>query len=176
MKFASGMPRYLGALALSISAATASATEGPFYDCLATPLVEFDGTVVDAAVATPELSTLVDVVVAAGLDGALATTDNITVYAPTNAAFGKIPAPLLNEIAGNPAALSTVLTYHVTPGIHDPRRWSTPVRRTTLASQPVHYGFRNGAAKVNSSTVSCQGVRTRNGVVWIIDSVLLPQF
>lgn len=157
-----------------LMAATANAQN--MGACLSTEMVEFDGSVVDAAVATPELSTLVDAVVAAGLADALATTENITVYAPTNDAFAAIPGDILNTFLADVDLLTAVLTYHVTPGMmDDPRRYATPVRRNTLQGQRVFFHRYGGEARVNQSAVSCQGVKTDNGVVWVIDSVLLPQ-
>lgn len=73
--------------AISIGAASMSANaalDGPYYQCAETDLSVFEGSVVDAAVATPELSTLVTAVTAAGLADTLATTDGFTVYAPTD--------------------------------------------------------------------------------------------
>lgn len=145
-----------------------------FADCAATDLAVFDGTVVDAAVATPELSTLVDAVLAAGLADALATTDNITVYAPTNDAFGAIPTDILNTIVGDTGILSAVLTYHVSPGQWDPRKYLPAVQRPTLQGQKVFYSRGKSGPMVNNAGVACQGVKTDNGVVWVIDSVLLP--
>lgn len=164
------------ALALGVTSVPSHAITGPFYSCVRTKLVQFEGTVVDAAVATPELSTLVTAVTAAGLADDLAAAENITVYAPTNAAFAKIPESVLNEFLANADVLGAVLGYHVTPGIEDPRRWSDTVRRPTLAGQPVFLYTTAREAKVNQATVNCRGVRTSNGVVWLIDSVLLPQF
>lgn len=168
--------RTLAASALAFSFFTAAAqAEDRFVACLNADIVRFPGTVVDAAIATDDLSTLVTAVVAAGLDGALADAEDITVYAPTNAAFDALPASFLDGILADPALLTTVLTYHVTPGIHDPRRFIKPVPRGTLAEQQVFYHRFDGHARVNHAGVACQGVRTDNGVVWIIDSVLLPQ-
>ena len=169
----------------SLSAAlvmAASATFGTqaqangFAACLQSAPVTFDGTIVDAAVATPALSTLVDLVTAAGLAETLATTEDITVYAPTNDAFAAIPEPVLNAIGGDVDLLTSVLTYHVSPGLRDPRFHFTAVERPTLQGANVYFDFNNGRVRVNQSEVSCTGVRTDNGLVWIIDSVLLPQF
>lgn len=166
----------LAAAALTVTSLSANATTGPFYRCINTSVVNFEGTVVDAAVATPELSTLVSLVTAAGLGNALATTQNITVYAPTNAAFANVDPGVLDAIGSNPAALTAVLTYHVTPSLQDPRRYSQPQARSTLAGQQV-FMFHDGRnARVNGSKVNCQGVKTSNGLVWLVDSVLLPQF
>jgi uncharacterized surface protein with fasciclin (FAS1) repeats len=112
-----------------------------WLQCRSATLTEFNGTIVDAAVATPELSTLVSLVQAANLAGPLSGKGPLTVFAPTNAAFAKVPAPLLGLIGSDVNLLTSVLTYHV-----------------------------------NQSTAACKGVKTSNGTVWIIDSVLLPQF
>lgn len=166
----------LAATALSVTSLSANATEGAFYRCINAQVTNFDGTIVDAAVATPQLSTLVELVTAAGLGEALATTENITVYAPTNAAFEKVDQAVLSAIGGNTDVLSAVLTYHVTPSLQDPRRFSQPTARPTLAGQQVFMFHDGRKARVNGSVVDCKGVKTSNGLVWLIDSVLLPQF
>lgn len=145
-------------------------------ECNSVALVNFDGTVVDAALATPELSTLVDAVSAAGLVDTLATAENITVYAPTNAAFDAIPSGITSEILADQDVLTAVLTYHVTPTRTDPRRFATPVQRDTLLGQKVYFSRADREPRVNNAVVNCEGVRTSNGVVWLINSVLIPQF
>ena len=147
-----------------------------FAECVTTDNANFDGSIVDAAIATPDLSTLVDLVVAAGLDDALATTENITVFAPTNDAFAALPAELVDVVVGNTDLLTAVLTYHVTTGSPDPRKLTGAVsqRKETLQGQSVYFSRANGEARVNNAAVTCQGVKTDNGTVYIIDSVLLP--
>ena len=170
-------------LAVALAAATVAAQAGSGYgsgfafaECRRTQAVEFNGTIVDAAVATPALSTLTSLVVAAGLADALSQPGHLTVFAPTNDAFAKIPAGVLGAIGGNPAVLAAVLTYHVVPGSADPRK---PYKRevTTLQGQTLVVGYDRGTGpEVNQSVADCTAVRTSNGTVWIIDSVLLPQF
>ncbi|MFM7786446.1 MAG: fasciclin domain-containing protein [Gammaproteobacteria bacterium] len=165
------------AAAISAGAATAqAAANDDFVTCIKKDAVTFDGTIVDAAVATPALSTLVSLVQSAGLVDALATTQNITVFAPTNDAFAKIPEPIVSAIAGDSAVLTEVLTYHVVAKHQDPRRWVGQVRRNALNGQMLFMGSKAGVPFVNNSTVDCTAVKTDNGTVWIIDSVLLPQF
>lgn len=147
-----------------------------YIDCRHTQLVNFPGTIVDAAIATPQLSTLVNLVVSANLVGALSAPGNLTVFAPTNDAFGKVPAPLLGLIGGDAALLTSVLTYHVSPGTVDPRRSLIPTQVRTLQGQTLFVGYDRDGASVNQSVASCKGVKTTNGTVWLIDSVLLPQF
>lgn len=105
-----------------------------FFECLTTPLVNFDGTIVDAAVATPELSTLVFAVQEAGLAEAL-TAPGLTVFAPTNDAFAAIPEEILNAVLPNTDVLTAVLTYHVVPGEVDPRRFVSKRKLETVLGQ-----------------------------------------
>jgi len=153
-----------------------------FRDCARTKLVEFDGTITDAAIATPELSTLKDLVVLAGLAGALADEDaNLTVFAPLNSAFGALPGYLVNGLttadsSGQYPDLTQVLLYHVVPGKVDPRRVFYIRKAETLSGQDLFLNRTRVAPMVNQSIVDCQGVKTRNGIVWLIDSVLQPQF
>jgi uncharacterized surface protein with fasciclin (FAS1) repeats len=164
-------------LGVALAAATIAAQAAPgFAECRRTQAVEFHGTIVDAAVATPALSTLTSLVVAAGLANALSQPGNLTVFAPTNDAFAKIPSGVLGAIGSDAAVLTAVLTYHVVPGSVDPRN---AVKREvdTLQGQSLLVGFERGTgASVNQSTADCTAVHTTNGTVWIIDSVLLPQF
>jgi uncharacterized surface protein with fasciclin (FAS1) repeats len=165
------------ALIAGLAATTLAAQAAPgFAECRRTQAVEFNGTIVDAAIATPALSTLTSLVVAAGLADALSQPGNLTVFAPTNEAFGKIPAPVLGAIGGDLGVLTAVLTYHVVAGPADPRG----ARKTevdTLQGQSLFIGYGQGTgASVNQSTADCTAVRTTNGTVWIVDSVLLPQF
>jgi uncharacterized surface protein with fasciclin (FAS1) repeats len=168
----------LAAATMALSTATSHATVnvGQYLQCRHTQLAEFPGTIVDAAIATPELSTLVNLVVSANLVGALSAPGNLTVFAPTNAAFGKVPAPLLGLIGGDANLLTSVLTYHVTSGPADPRRSLIPAQVRTLQGQTLYIGYDKDGASVNQSVAACKGVKTTNGTVWLIDSVLLPQF
>jgi uncharacterized surface protein with fasciclin (FAS1) repeats len=173
--------RWIAAAALALSfAATpvaASASASSFAQCARTQAVDFPGTIVDAAVATPALSTLTSLVVAANLVGPLSAAGNLTVFAPTNDAFSKVPPSVLGAIGGDPATLTAVLTYHVVAGKADPRK--PFLRKTTsLQGQSLFVGYDrgSGAPMINQSMADCTAVRTSNGTVWIIDSVLLPQF
>lgn len=149
-----------------------------YFNCLRTSLDKFDGTIAEAAAATPELSTLYTLVGLAGLGEALSGSDHLTVYAPTNSAFEKLPAALVDLLTADPQGLLTqVLTYHVSPGIRDPRRAFYIKEADTLQGQTVFLENERGSGpQVNQSGVDCKGVKTNNGVVWLIDSVLLPQF
>lgn len=167
-----------GAFVLAAAAPLSAHAKGgtDFGECRRTAAVDFPGTIVDAAVATPALSTLTSLVVAADLVDALSAPGDLTVYAPTNDAFAKIPAPVLGAIGGDLAVLQAVLTYHVVPGAADPRR--AGVRKTgSLQGQTLYVGYDAASGpRINNSQADCMAVKTSNGTVWIIDSVLLPQF
>ena len=176
-------------LALAGHAGSASADAGDgetgnwrrdYFRCATTPPVTFQGTIVDAVLATPDLKSLADAVVAAGLVGTLNGAGPFTVFAPTDAAFAKIPAPVLAAITADAALLTAVLTYHVVPGngrLFDPRQaFATPRELATAQGQSVFLNRTMAAPQVNQSNVSCQPVATDNGTVYIVDSVLLPQF
>lgn len=164
------------AAAAALAAPLSAAASPSFAECRKTQAVDFPGTIVDAAIATPALSTLTSLVVAADLVGPLSAPGHLTVFAPTNDAFAKIPADVLGAIGGDLAVLTAVLTYHVVPGRVDPRHPKTR-ERTTLQGQTLFAGYdRGNGPAVNQSVADCTAVRTTNGTVWVIDSVLLPQF
>jgi len=174
-KFTSAALAAAVSVTMLLGAAAGHASAAGLQQCLKTKPVRFDGTIVDAALATPALSTLVNLVINAGLVDALNAPGNLTVFAPTDEAFGAIPGSVLDAIGSDVDILAAVLTYHVIAGKADPRRAVRPRKVETLQGQNVFLSF-DGTAQVNQSNVSCQGVRTDNGTVWIIDSVLLPQF
>ena len=166
----------LGVLALSAN--TAQATGGSNYvKCLKTPLVNFNGTIAQAAAQTPDLSTLYTLVVSAGLGDELSDPNaELTVYASTNAAFPAIPENIRTAIVSDVDTLTAVLTYHVTAGEVDPRKALIPRQLSTLQGQTVFFNRSKSGPQVNQSNINCQGVQTTNGLVWIIDSVLQPQY
>ncbi len=153
-----------------------------FFRCAYTRPVHFDGTIVDAAIATPDLSILTQAVVDAGLAETLSGEGPFTVYAPLNSAFLNIPADVLGAITGDVNILAAVLTYHVAEGAgwrNDPRRvFNNRIAqiRTVQGQQLFFSRDRDGTEINQSNLVTCQPVRTDNGVVYLIDSVLLPQF
>ena len=130
--------------------------------------------VATAASANPALKTLVAAVGAAGLGDTLNSTEDITVFAPTEDAFAKISKKDLNGLLADKAALITVLTYHVVPGQLSPE--DVAGTHKTLEGEDVTVegsgeDFTVGAAK---ATVVCGNVPTANATVYVIDSVLMP--
>jgi uncharacterized surface protein with fasciclin (FAS1) repeats len=131
--------------------------------------------VATAASNNPVLSTLVKAVGAAGLGDTLNSAQNITVLAPTNDAFAKIPAATLNAVLANKATLTSILTYHVIPQRLTPDQLAKGGTFKTLNGASVTISGSGQNLMVNgTANVVCGNVQTANATVYIIDSVLMP--
>src|SRR5580692_7736518 len=130
--------------------------------------------VATAASANPLLSTLVAAVKAAGLVDTLNSASNITVFAPDNAAFAKIPAATLKGILANKAELTKILTYHVASGRYTATQLASGAKIKTLEGGTVTPAMMAGSYSVNGASVVCGNVQTANATVYIINTVLTP--
>ncbi len=130
--------------------------------------------VATAASANPVLSTLVTAVKKAGLVDTLNSASNITVFAPDNAAFAKIPPGTLAKVLANKAELTKILTYHVAAGRYPPAQLAAGTPIKTLEGATVKPGDMGGSYEVNNAHVVCGNVQTANATVYIIDTVLMP--
>ena len=126
------------------------------------------------AAKTPQLSTLLSLVKKAGLVDALSGTTALTVFAPTNAAFAKVPKATLNALAKNPAQLKRVLLYHVIAGKVTAAKVARLRSAKTLAGPTVRIRVIGATVQVNTARVIRADVKASNGVVHLIDRVLLP--
>lgn len=153
----------VAALALAVPAATAAPARET-----ATPSI--------AAVATktPQLSTLLSLVKKAGLADELSAPGALTVFAPTNAAFAKVPKATLNALAKNPAALRRVLLYHVVAGKVTAAKIVKLRSAKTLAGATVRIRVTGETVRINDARVAKANVMASNGVVHVIDRVLIP--
>ena len=129
-----------------------------------------------AASNNPELSTLT-----AALSGKLNPRVNLvdtlnngqyTVFAPTNAAFNKLPASTIDQLKTNAGMLNSILTYHVVQGQVSPAKIVGSYG--TLQGANVAVTGQGNALKVNNAGVVCGGVPTANATVYMIDTVLMP--
>ena len=132
--------------------------------------------VATAASHNPLLSTLVTAVGVAGLGDTLNSAKDITVFAPTNDAFGKIPADALKKILADKATLTKILTHHVIGKKLTPADLATGGPFTTLAGDTIMVKGSGEDFSVggDSAKVLCGNVQTGNATVYIIDSVLTP--
>jgi uncharacterized surface protein with fasciclin (FAS1) repeats len=129
--------------------------------------------VATAASGNPLLSTLVTAVKQAGLVDSLNSAQNITVFAPTNDAFKKIPAADLEKVLADKKTLTSILTYHVVSGRLTPADLAGTHK--TLQGGELTVSGSGEDFKVNgSASVVCGNVQTANANVYIIDSVLMP--
>jgi uncharacterized surface protein with fasciclin (FAS1) repeats len=132
------------------------------------------GTIVDVASANPDFSTLVAAIGAAGLGETLSGEGPFTVFAPTNEAFAALPAGVLDALLlpENKDALTKILTYHVVSGAVMAAD-ITDGDVATVEGQNVTLSTADGVT-VNGATVVTADIVTENGVIHVVDAVLVP--
>lgn len=132
--------------------------------------------IVETAQATPDLSTLVEAVVAADLVETLSGEGPFTVFAPTNEAFAKLPPAELQRLLkpANKDELAKILTYHVVAGDVMSSDLTNGQKVKTVEGQDLTITIAGDKVKVNDATVVQPDIETSNGVVHVIDGVLLP--
>ncbi|HST69251.1 MAG TPA: fasciclin domain-containing protein [Solirubrobacterales bacterium] len=130
--------------------------------------------IVETAAGAPQFSTLVSLVKKAGLVGVLSGKTNYTVFAPTNAAFNKVPKKTLNELAADKAMLKKVLLYHVLPGKVPAAKVLKMKSATTAEGSKVEFSVRGKNAFVNDAKITKTDIRCSNGIIHSINAVLLP--
>jgi uncharacterized surface protein with fasciclin (FAS1) repeats len=132
--------------------------------------------IVDVAAGNPNFSTLVAAVKAAGLVDTLKSDGPFTVFAPTNRAFARLPKATLAALLKprNKAKLAAILTYHVVPGrVYSSDLAGKVLRVKTVNGKRVHVNGKNGV-RVNNAKVVTADIKTSNGVIHVIDRVLIP--
>lgn len=138
----------------------------------------FDGMAQDpvatAASNNPDLATLVTAVKAAGLVDTLNSAENITVFAPTNEAFAKVPKADLEKLLANKEELTKVLTYHVVGQKIAPKQLPNGSFTTLEKGKLTTSGSGMTYTVNDSAKIVCGNVRTANATVYIVDSVLMP--
>ncbi|MDT7593137.1 MAG: hypothetical protein QOH45_2668, partial [Pseudonocardiales bacterium] len=130
--------------------------------------------VATAASHNPVLSTLVTAVKKANLVDTLNSAQNITVFAPANAAFDKIPPATLNKVLADNATLTKILTYHVVGQKITPADLASGDFKTLEGASLKTSGTGEDFTINGTSHVICGNVQTANATVYIIDSVLMP--
>jgi uncharacterized surface protein with fasciclin (FAS1) repeats len=130
--------------------------------------------IVQTAAAAPQFSTLVRLVKQAGLVSTLSGRTNYTVFAPTNAAFAKVPKRTLNALANDKAQLKAVLLYHVVRGKVPASKVVKLHSAKTVNGASVTIKVRKGKVYVNDARVTKPDIKASNGIVHQINRVLLP--
>lgn len=130
--------------------------------------------IVETAIAAGSFKTLVAAVTAAGLAETLSGPGPFTVFAPTDEAFGKLPAGTVEGLLNNIPKLKEVLTYHVVPGKVMAADVIKLASAKTVQGQNVSITTINGV-KVDGANVIKTDIETDNGVIHVIDTVILPK-
>jgi uncharacterized surface protein with fasciclin (FAS1) repeats len=133
--------------------------------------------IVDTAMAAKNLTTLVKALQVAGLVETLKGAGPFTVFAPTDRAFSKLPAGALDALLADPVKLKTVLTYHVIPAsimAADASAMSTPTTPPTVEGATLQVTKGGRGLKVNDANIVKADIKASNGVIHIIDMVLMP--
>ncbi|NNE81441.1 MAG: fasciclin domain-containing protein [Silicimonas sp.] len=159
--------------------ATLKATAGAAVIALVAACAPMDDgdDIVDIAAGNEDFSTLVAAVQAAGLVDTLKSDGPFTVFAPTNAAFAALPEGTVETLLmpENKDQLVAVLTYHVVPGaVTSDALVGKRLSVETVQGQSVHVNGKNGV-RVNSANVTTADIIATNGVIHVIDKVLLPK-
>ena len=164
-------------IALMTLGATVLAAAAVVAPVSAAPAAKPQKDIVQVAASSKQFTTLVSLLKQAGLVGAL-QKGNYTVFAPTNAAFAKLPKSTLQAVGENPALLKKVLTYHVVAGKVPAAKVVTLGGKSvkTLQGQSIKVSIRGGKVFLNGSTqVTKTDVMASNGVIHVIDRVLIPK-
>ncbi|TDO20614.1 fasciclin domain-containing protein [Pedobacter duraquae] len=133
--------------------------------------------IVENAMGSSDHTTLVAAVKAAGLVETLSGKGPFTVFAPTNAAFAKLPAGAVDNLL-KPAMkkdLTNVLTYHVVAGSYKSADLKDGMELTTVQGQKIKLTKKDGAWWVNDAKITIPDVISSNGVTYVIDGVLMPK-
>ena len=142
---------------------------------LSAPAFAQDKDIVDTAVAAGNFTTLTAALTAAGLVDTLKGAGPFTVFAPTDAAFAALPAGTVEDLLKpeNKDKLVAILTYHVLPGKVMSSDLTEGLKAKTVNGAEVTITL-EGGAKVNGAVISTADIVASNGVIHVIDSVILP--
>jgi len=133
--------------------------------------------IVENAAGSSDHTTLVAAVKAADLAGTLSGTGPFTVFAPTNAAFDKVPKATLESLLTpeKKADLTKILTYHVVPGALKAADLKDGQKLKTVQGQELTVSVKDGKVMVGGATVTTADVVSSNGVTHVVDGVLMPK-
>lgn len=133
------------------------------------------GDIVETLADLGDFSSLVDALQATGLDSVLQGDGPFTLFAPTDAAFAALPAGAFEQLLNDPSGqLTDILRYHVVPGSTLADDLSNGMQAVTAQGKPVRFEVQGTAVKINGANVITKDIVTTNGVIHVIDAVILP--
>ena len=161
----------IAALVLALAVGVASATAGRASTAGSQT---GDRNLVQTAIAAGQFKTLASLLQKAGLAGALEAKGPFTVFAPTDAAFAKVPKPTLAALAKSKSKLRAVLLYHVVKGKVTAAQAMKLQSAKTLEGKSLSIRVSGGKVIVGGATVVKANVMATNGVIHVINKVLIP--
>lgn len=129
--------------------------------------------IIETAISNPDFSTLVTAIKAAGLVDTLSGAGPFTVFAPNNAAFKKIPDATLQGVLADNVKLTSILTYHVIAGKVMSKDVATMKEAKTVEGSNITIKAKDGVM-INDAKVIKADIECSNGVIHVIDAVLMP--
>jgi len=160
------IPRLVALLALGVITVTALASTGS--------ATTQQRTIAQTAAASGQFSTLTTLLKKAGLVSTLGRPGPYTVFAPTNAAFGKVPKQTVDALLADKAKLRAVLLYHVVPGKVTAAKVVKLSSAKTANGERVRIRAKGSTVYVNGARVTKADVMATNGVIHVVDRVLIP--
>jgi uncharacterized surface protein with fasciclin (FAS1) repeats len=166
------MRRMVGAVAAVLAVPAIASAQSPSHNGKTSMK-----NIVEIAIEAGNFNTLVTAVKAAGLAETLQGPGPFTVFAPSDAAFAKLPAGTVESLLADKAKLTSILTYHVVSGkvMADDIVKANGATPTTVNGLPLDIVVRDGKVYVNGAQVVSADIAASNGVIHVIDTVLLPK-
>ncbi|MBY0415994.1 MAG: fasciclin domain-containing protein [Bdellovibrionales bacterium] len=144
-------------------------------NAMASPIERSEKNIVQIAVEAGNFKTLAVALRAANLVNALSAPGSLTVFAPTDSAFEKLPAGTIEYLLSNIDQLTKILTYHVVEGEKNPKTLILEKQLKTLEGSEVNISLRSDMKlMINNSVVTVKPIYASNGVIYVIDTVLIP--
>jgi len=163
--------RSLALASLLIAPATAVAQDATGYAPAAAPA----GDIIETATSAGSFTTLAKALEAAGLVETLKGEGPFTVFAPTDEAFAKLPKGTLDALLKDKTKLTAILAYHVVPGNITAAQVATMTSAKTVNGKELTIAATGGKVTVGKATVTQADAQATNGVLHVIDTVLLPE-
>ena len=163
----SSIKRYIAVAAIAVVSVMAMAPT-------AGAVAHRESNIVQTAAGAGQFKTLLELAKQAGLVGALEGQGPLTVFAPTDAAFAKVPKATLAALAHNRKELRAVLLYHVLKGRITAAKLVKLRSVKTLSGQSLRVRVKNGVVTVGGVRVIKTNIAATNGIIHVIDSVLIP--
>jgi uncharacterized surface protein with fasciclin (FAS1) repeats len=162
-------------LGLVLGLGTVPAFAGSSCSSSSAKQVANTGDIVATASSAGSFDTLVAAVQAAGLVETLQSDGPYTVFAPTDEAFAKLPDGTVEALLADPEKLRAILLYHVVPGKVMAADVVSLDSATTAQGSDVHIMLADGSVRINDAIVTATDIETSNGVIHVIDTVIIPR-